>query len=197
MEADTNSCTSEFVRVPCKNTQLSLRRLPSNWKDFLCSKAFGNASLQLCQVIADVAKVLCSEDENPDCLTEYIACRLIPLYKGDTKEGKPGVKPMGVGEFLRRLIGKLIIGVIKEGIITAAGPLQTCSGLKVGIESAIHAMRKVFEDDDTEAILLVDAQNAFNNLNRKAALQNIKHLCSPFFSVCFQHIPKACYDGDN
>ena len=32
------------------------------WKDFICSKALGNASLQLCQTIADVAKVLCSED---------------------------------------------------------------------------------------------------------------------------------------
>ena len=55
------------------------------WKDFLCSKAFGNASLQLCQAIADVAKVLCSEEVNPDCLTEFNACRLIPLDEGDTK----------------------------------------------------------------------------------------------------------------
>ena len=43
------------------------------WKDFLCSKALGNASLQLCQVIADVAKILCSDDVNPDCLTELIS----------------------------------------------------------------------------------------------------------------------------
>ena len=52
--------------------------------------------------------------------------------------------------------------------------------MKAGIESAVHAMRKIFEDDETEAILLVDAENAFNNLNRKAALQNIKELCPPF-----------------
>lgn len=139
-------------------------------KDLLCSKSFGNASLQLCQAIADVAKVSCSEDVNPDCLTEFIACRLIPLDKGDTKEGNPGVRLIGDGEVLRRLIGKLVIGVIKEDIITAAGPLQTCSGLKAGIESAIHAMGKVSEDDDTEAILLVDAENVFNNLDRKTLL---------------------------
>lgn len=84
-----------------------------------------------------MAKVLCSEEVNQDCLTEFNACRLKPLDKGDKKEGKPGVRPIGVGELLRRLIGKLIIGVIKEDIITAAGPLQTCSGLKApGIESA-------------------------------------------------------------
>ena len=80
------------------------------WKDFLCSKAFGNTSLQLCQSIADVAKILCTENVNPDCLSEYIGCRLIPLDKGETKDGKPGVRPIGVGEILRRLIGKLLIG---------------------------------------------------------------------------------------
>ena len=103
-------------------------------------------------------------------MTEFIACRLIPLDKGDTKEGKPGVRPIADGEVLRRLIGKLVVGVIKGDIITAVGPLQTCSGLKADIESAIHAMRKVSEDDDTEAILLVDAENSFNKLNRKALL---------------------------
>ena len=126
-------------------------------------------------------------------MTEFIACRLIPLDKGDTKEGKPGVRPIGDGEVLRRLIGKLVIGVIKEDIITAVGPLQTCSGLKADIESAIHAMRKVSEDDDTEAILFVDAENAFNNLNRKALLYNKKQLCPPFFQYLFTtYVPKAC-----
>ena len=42
-------------------------------------------------------------------------------------------------------------------------------------------MRQVFEKEETEAILLVDAENAFNNLNRKAALHNIKELCPPFY----------------
>ena len=105
---------------------------------------------------------------------------MIPLDKGETKDKKPGVRPIGIGEVLRRLTGKLLVGVIKKDIIDAAGPLQTCSGLKSGIEAAIHAMRQIFEKDETEAILLVDAENAFNNLNRKAALHNIKQLCPPF-----------------
>ena len=57
---------------------------------------------------------LCTEEIDPDCLVEYVACRLIPLDKGTTKDGKPGVRPIGVGEVLRRLVGKLLIGVVKD-----------------------------------------------------------------------------------
>ena len=117
---------------------------------------------------------MCTEDVDPSCLNEFNAGRLVPLDKSDTKEGKPGVRPVGVGEVLRRIVGKLVIGVIKDEITTAAGPLQTCTGLKAGIEAAIHAMRQTFQEEETKGMLLVDAENAFNNLNRKAALENIK-----------------------
>lgn len=151
------------------------------WKDFLCAKALGKAPQQLCLAIADTAKILCTEEIHPDCLEEYNACRLIPLDKGASKDGTPGVRPIGVGEVMRRLVGKLLIHVIKKDITEAAGPLQTCSGLKAGIEAAIHAMRGKFEDVHSEGILLVDAENAFNKLNRKTALENIQVLCPPFY----------------
>ena len=151
------------------------------WKQFLCSKIFGNARVDLCQAVADLTKILCTENVHQDSLREFIAGRLVPLDKGVTKDGTPGVRPVGVGEVLRRLVGKLLIGVIKDDITEAAGPLQTCTGIKAGIEAAIHAMRQVFECPDTEAVLLVDAENAFNKLNRKAALNNIKELCPPFY----------------
>lgn len=68
-----------------------------------------------------MVKILCFEDVNLDCLIEFIVCRLILLDKGDMKEGKFGVRLIGVGEVLRCLIGKLIIGVIKEDIIVVVG----------------------------------------------------------------------------
>ena len=60
-----------------------------------------------------------------------------------------------------------------------------CRTERTHIESAIHAMRCIFKDDDTKAILLVDAGNTFNNLNRKVALLNIKQLCPPFFQYLY------------
>ena len=38
-------------------------------------------------------------------------------------------------------------------------------------------MRSIFENDSTEAALMVDASNAFNSFNREAALRNTHILC--------------------
>ena len=103
----------------------------------------------------------------------YIACRLIPLNKN------PGVRPIGVGEVLRRIVGKTIAWSLNDEIQEAVGPLQVSSGLKGGAEAAIHAMREVFEADNTDGVILVDASNAFNNLNRQVALHNVRYLCPP------------------
>ena len=46
-----------------------------------------------------------------------------------------------------------------------------------GAETAIPAVRELFESDDTEVVLLIDAHNAFNSLNRQVALRNIPSLC--------------------
>ena len=40
-------------------------------------------------------------------------------------------------------------------------------------------MHSIFEEEETDAALLIDASNAFNALNRAAALHNIRVLCPP------------------
>jgi len=99
---------------------------------------------------------------------------LIPLDKG---EG--AVRPIGVGEVIRRIIGKCqcVMNVSKGDVVEASGSLQLCAGQKSGSEAAIHAMYAIFEADDTDAVLLIDASNAFNALNRAISLHNIRVLC--------------------
>ena len=38
-------------------------------------------------------------------------------------------------------------------------------------------MHKIFEAHNTDAVLLIDASNAFNSLNRATALHSVKILC--------------------
>ena len=59
----------------------------------------------------------------------------------------------------------------------SVGGLQTCAGQKGGIEAAIHAMKKIYSEVKYEGLLMVDASNAFNSLNRKVATKNIKLVC--------------------
>ena len=74
-------------------------------------------------------------------------------------------------------MAKCVMKILKQDVIDASGSLQGCAGLKCGSEATIHAMRKMFEADDNDAVLLIDASNAFNSLNRSAALHNIRILC--------------------
>ena len=85
--------------------------------------------------------------------------------------------PNGVGEVIPRIIGKSVTKVTKREVMDASGSLQVCAGQKSGSEAAIPAMRKIFEADETDAALLVDAWNAFNSLNRAAALHNVRVIC--------------------
>ena len=125
--------------------------------------------------VAELARKLCVTEVNPTYLRAFVAGRLIPLDK------KPGVRPIGVGEILRRIIGKLAVTtILKPELVTNTAPIQTCAGLPGGIEASIHAMRKIYDDSATKGILLIDASNAFNALNRKAALNNIKYTCPEF-----------------
>ena len=118
---------------------------------------------------------------HPVCTTIYIgpflACRLIALDK------RPGVRPIGICEVVRRITSKAILFVIKGDIQEAAGSCQLCGGEIAGIEAAVHAVRQLFNNENTEALLLVDASNAFNSLNRANALANIRGLCPPFSTI--------------
>ena len=68
-----------------------------------------------------------------------MACRLIPLDK------MPGLRPIGIGEVLRRIIGKVVKRSFREEISECTGALQMCTGKPAGCEAAIHGMRQIFK----------------------------------------------------
>ena len=63
-----------------------------------------------------------------------------------------------------------------KDISKATGSLYLSAGRDAVSEAAIHAVYDIFNEDDTEAVLLVDASNAFNSINREALLHNTRVL---------------------
>lgn len=58
-------------------------------------------------------------------------------------------------------------------------------------------MNAIFEDDDTEAMLFIDASNAFNQLNRKVSLLNSHTVCPALAHSIINtyRIPSTLYVG--
>lgn len=139
--------------------------------------SFGKASTDLCDAIAACARRMATEYLDPEGLMAFLCNRLIPLDKC------PGIRPVGIGEVLRRVIGKAIMTVLKGDVINAAGVQQLCAGQKAGIEAAVHAIRQAFEAESSDGLLLVDADNAFNRLNRRVALHNVRIVCPPLATI--------------
>ncbi len=122
-----------------------------------------------------MAKRLCTDFIDPKLLTPFLSCRLVAIDKN------PGVRPIGIGEIVRRIIAKAALTIIKPDILDTVGCRQLCVGQMAGVESGVHSIRELYKDN--EAVLLVDASNAFNSLNRRVALHNVRALCPSFATI--------------
>ena len=174
-ESVYSEVTGEMIREAALKTKGAggLSGVDANgFKRLLACKSFKKSSANLCDAVAAMTRRLCTEYVDPLTIEPLLANRLIPLDKG---EGQ--VRPIGVGEVIRRIVAKSVTKVTKEDVLEASGSLQLCTGHKGGSEAGIHAVHNLFEADDTDAVSLIDATNAFNSLNRATALHNIRILC--------------------
>ena len=92
------------------------------WKRIFTSNQFGDRTDDLCKTFAEVIKRLCTVENQSISLEAFLANRLIPLDKN------PRLRPIGVGEVLRRIAGKVIVSRLKEDVVQSVGSLQVCAG---------------------------------------------------------------------
>ena len=58
--------------------------------------------------------------------------------------------------------------LLRKGKLIATGSLQLFAGQDAGSEATIHAVDHRLNEDGTKTVLMVDAWNAVNSVNRKA-----------------------------
>ena len=99
----------------------------NGFRRILASKSFKKSGTDLCAAIAAMTRRLCTEFI--DSLEAILANRLNPKDNG---EG--AVLPIGVGEVIRRIMGKCVMHVTRPGVIDASGSLQFLYGTKTEVK---------------------------------------------------------------
>ena len=66
-------------------------------------------------------------------------------------------------------------GYLQEELLSE--DIQVCAGHSEAAETAIHTMSQVFDEEETDGILLIDATNAFNQMNRAVAMHSVQITC--------------------
>ena len=109
------------------------------WRRILGTRLFGSSGLfGLCKAIARMAVQLCTTImDDPNSIFSLLAYRLIPLNINQ------GVRPIGIAEVIRRIIGKLVRIILKSEVQSAAGYIQLCAGQEAGCETAVPAAHDI------------------------------------------------------
>jgi hypothetical protein len=118
-------------------------------------------------------------------------------------QGIVGIRPIAIGEFMRRLTSKVAISQNKDAIKAHFGSLQVGVGVKNGAEAAVHAVAQVvkeFGHDGSLGCLKLDFQNAFNCIDRALMLEQVR-LNFPslykWFELLYADHSVLYYDGEN
>ena len=87
-----------------------------------------------------------------------------------------GVRPIAVGELLRRLVGKCLMASVREEARHYFWPSQVGVGVKGGAEKAVHTVRAWMQRNSSSSqkvLVKLDFANAFNCVSRQVALREV------------------------
>ena len=108
------------------------------WQDWLIR--FGAHSDRLRDSVARLSRSIANTKIPWNYIRALMANRLIALDKC------PGIRPMGIGECPRRVVGKALMLAAGEDVKSICGKDQLCSGVEACTEGTIHAMNFSFEE---------------------------------------------------
>ena len=107
----------------------------------------------MCEAVAALTTSLASSLVTWEHIRALKSKRLIALDK------LPGIRPIGIREVLDRLCAKIMIEITRDDVQQECLADQLASGIKSGIEGAIHAFSDLFQEllGNGWGLLLIDA----------------------------------------
>ena len=125
----------------------------------------------------------------------FFGANLIALRK---KEG--GVRPIAIGQTLRRLVAKCAGSRVVGAISTTLAPQQLGYGIPLGSEAAARAARCYLENmSPGQAVIKLDFKNAFNCLRRDKVMAAVRDVAPELFQFVYSayQTPSSLFCGDH
>ena len=139
----------------------------------------GRAETQLTRVVNTMVK-----GKVPPSVSPFLCGAR--LHAANKKDG--GLRPVAVGNLLRRLTSKALVRSIEDKVRNLLSPHQLGVGTRGGCETIVHTVKEALGNDSSKWVLQVDLQNAFNSIDRSKMLAEVARQlpeCLPWAVTCY------------
>ena len=150
------------------------------------------------EVLVHLAAVVQLVGDAPADLAQHLAGATLHALP----KGQDDVRPIAVGETLRRLASKCLCQAMRDSAQDLLAPLQVGVAVPLGGEAAVHTARQWMYrrgGHATDVFLKVDFHNAFNTVDRAALLRQVRlHLpgLAPWAEWCYSRHSRLLFHGD-
>lgn len=159
---------------------------PRHLLDSVCSTD-GNANVNLLRLLCQFVNRLVSSNH-------AVPCQVMPILFGANltalKKKCGGLRPIAVGETLRRLVAKCVSKAVFKKAEALLSPIQLGVGVRGGIEAAVHSACIGLSAASPDTVLAkLDFSNAFNTIRRDSVSCAVAHFLpelAPFLKLCYE-----------
>ena len=166
--SDCSSCaiTTDEVALALKSFPLGssggiTRLRPQHLKEALRNEV-GDQGKRLLEQLTRLTNAIVSKG-----LPDFVAPVLLGANITALSKKDGGVRPIAVGETVRRIACKCVLKRVVKSVSTFLSPFQLGCGVRAGIDLATHSLRgKIAQASTTDVLLKLDVRNAFNTIRR-------------------------------
>ena len=138
----------------------------------------------ICSSLRSIVNLLATSSVS-NVVSKFLAGGNLTALTKDKPGSPPDIRPIAVGETLRRLVGKCLCQITKGKASDYFSPHQFGVACPSGAEKIVHGLRSCIEEHQNEqdfVVMKIDLRNAFNLVSRQALLDE----CSAHFPELLQ-----------